>query len=137
MTTTAQAREAIYQAFALGWGNRTPVCYGKEEVDPPNAPWVRVSVQHLSKRQVSSGVIGNRRFETTAQVSVQYFEPPRMGDEISDGHLREAALIFDSKRLLSNNLRIGEALPRELGIVEAGRWWAAIVEANFVYDEIR
>lgn len=137
MTTQAIVREAIYQIFKSDWADRTPSCFGKETFDPVNAPWVRCSVQYLNTRQTTFGRPGNRRFETEGIVTIQYFEPPELGDDVSDAHLRAAALIFDSKRIMNNGVRFSAANARGLGLVENKRWWAGVVETPFAFDEIR
>lgn len=138
----AGAREAIYQHFATRWvvgpDPRTDVTYGTDPFDPPDGPWVRVSVAHLSRRQVSMGGVGNRRYEASGLAFVQYFEPPGSGDATLSQHMDRAIEIFESARITGTTIRFeGDITPRELGLVENGKWNAASIQAQFVYEAVR
>lgn len=135
MTTINQAREAIYQAFAAAWGQRTPYCFDNEKFDPPAGPWVRVSVRHQDRQQETLGAPGSRKFESRGSAFIQYFEPPLGATEIADGHISAAVAIYDAKRIEGTTIRFEAAISREIGIIEDGRWYAALIECNFVYDE--
>ena len=137
MTTRNQAREAMYQAFVAAWSDRTPFCLDNEPFDPPAAPWVRVSVRHHDRAQATLGQPGSRKFESHGMLFIQYFEPPLSGQFDADGHVSAAQIIFDAVRIEGTTIRFEAAKSRELGIIEEGRWSAALVECNFVYDEQR
>lgn len=137
-----QAREAIYQHFVALWvvgaDPRTAYTLDNDPYDPPNAPWVRLTVRHLSRRQISLGQPGNRRFEAAGLAIVQYFEPPNKGMRTLGQHVGRAVEIFEGARIAGTTITFqGAITPRELGIVENGRWNAANLQAQFTYEDIR
>lgn len=136
MTDILEATEAVYQAFATGWGNRTPYCLGNEIFDPPEGPWLRVSIQELDRAQGSLGQTGNRRFESVAQVSAQYFEPPGQGVKTASGHMNFLRRIFEGVRIAGTTIYFEGVQIQRLGVVEDGRWYAETAVGRFFYDEI-
>jgi hypothetical protein len=143
MTTQAQAREAVYQCFEQHWldqpGNvpRLPYCYDNEGMDPAMPAWVRLTVRHVGRRQISLGSQGNRRFETTCELHIDYYEAPGRGVRDTDEYVRPAADIFEGKALAGTTVKFQAVGVRELGVVEDGSWWAAKALGRFTYEEIK
>lgn len=147
--TPQQAREAIYECFEAGWltgppvepgGDPTallPYTFDNEKFDTPAGPWVRLSVRHLDRRQVSLGGPGNRKFECEALVIIDYMEPPGHGVRATDGYLKTAADLFDARRIAGTTIRFGAAIPRERGLIENETWWAANAQVPFWYEEVK
>lgn len=141
MTTRAQAREALYQAFVDGW---TPTgfsfTFDNEAFTPPeNLPWARFSVRHAGSAQESLGGIGFRKFLRTGVAITQIFTLAQQGS-FSPGLMQADELstlvrnIFEGNRLRSDrSLRIFEASIREIG--PEGKWYQTQVEASFDYVE--
>lgn len=136
MTDISQATEAVYETFATAWAARTPYCFGNEEFDPPEAPWVRISVQELDRAQGSLGQTGNRRFESVAQITAQYFEPPGQGVKTAAGHMNFLRRIFEGLRIGGTTIYFQAVQIQRLGVVEDGRWYAETAVGRFFYDEI-
>lgn len=145
MTTLNQAREAVYQCFAANWlvpgpdgpVERTPYTFDNEAFAPPAGPWVRLTIRHLTRRQISMGRKGNRRWETRALLIIEYYEPPSGGTADADGHLDAAKDIFEGSAIAGTTCKFEAAIPRERGVIEQGAWWAANSQIEFTYEEIR
>ena len=136
--TKEEAREAVYQHFVTLWANRLAFCFDNEPFDPPgDAPWVRLSVRHLSRRQISLGQPGNRRWEYQGQAIIQYFERPGDGLVTQDGHTDRLEAIFEGVSLGGTTIKFNSATTQELGTVENGRWAAAVTRADFTYEAIK
>lgn len=143
MTTPNEAREAIYALFAEQWAltdpaiRATPYCLENEAFDPPAGPWMRLSVRDGVRNQESLGPVGRRKFENDATIYLQFFEPPFLGTLAADTHMRAAVPIFEGRRIDGTTIRSFSATTRNLGIIEDGRWFAALLECPIVFDEQR
>jgi hypothetical protein len=136
--TRNEAREAFYQYFASVWadaGNagapHTPYWFDDEDAEPVNGPWVRFSVRHQAAPLESFGQ--QRKVQQRGTVFLQYFHPPGTGGEVADAHMKRFLDAFGFTKVPNTDIRCFEAVGRELGIVEQGRWWSQIGEAEFTY----
>jgi hypothetical protein len=158
-TTINQAREAVYRQFRDNWiasvlvtieawgltipgltdDPMVPYAFGDEKIDPPNGPWVRVSVQHLTSSRTSIGGCGNRRFQRPAIAFFQFFMPPDQegGSEVMDLLVESARRVFEGRRIDPEGLNFDAVTPRENGVIEKGRWTNTTLEAPFWYDVIK
>ncbi len=134
MTTRGQAKQAIYLAFQTAWASETAFTFENENFDPPDeSPWVRLSVQHTDAGQETLGSAGNRNFERIGSVLVQIYTLLNAGTERSDELVEKAVEIFEGKEFAGTTVRFKDVAGRESG--PTGRWYLAIVEADFVYIE--
>lgn len=148
MTTLNEARETIYARFVDEWVDGsdplTPFCFDNESFDPPNgddgrgAPWARCSVRSLFAGQETLGKAGNRKFMRTAIARIEIFVPPGEGTKNADTLLITGKDMFEGRSTPSGTtIRFNEVVPREIGIIENGRWHLSTIEASFEYDEIK
>lgn len=142
MTDINAAREAIYQLFATQWPlaepsliRATPYGFENEAIDPVETGWMRLSVVDGLREQETLGPPGARKFEQDATIFLQYFEAPFGGTDRAGLHTKAAKLIFDARRIGGTTIRTMSATTRNLGIVEDGRWFAALMECPIVFDE--
>ena len=136
MTTRAEAREAMYQAFATGWGVTSVFTFDNEILDPPDgAPWARFSVKHNAATQETLGKPGNRRFARFGSVFVQIFTLENTGIDTDDNLATIAQNIFEGSRLIGTTVRFLDVNAREVGL--DGKWYQTVVEATFEYDETK
>lgn len=137
MTTLAQARERMYQAFAdaavLPTGR---FCYDNEAFQPPTGEtWARLVVRHRTRGQETLGPTGTRKFESTGSIFVQCFAPLDKGVSDADNLAAAARAVFEGKVLLPEHIRCYGAVVREIG--QDGAWYQVNVEAFFTYDETK
>jgi hypothetical protein len=142
MTTMAEAREAIYARFKAEWlaspgpGPLTAYFFDNEGGDPPaGAPWARCTVRHRTGGQETLGVPGNRKFTRLGSVLVQLFAVTNKGTASMDELGPAARALFEGRNLAGTTVRFGNVSFRELG-TDSG-WYAATVEAEFEYDEVK
>ncbi len=137
MTTITEAREAIYAAFATGWGTRCAYTFDNESFDPPTgADWVLVAVRHSASTQRSLGSVGNRKFRRAGRVFVQCFSPLDGGTAASDILSRAARNIFEGVSLDPERVVFTDVVVREVGPTDDGLYQVN-VEAAFTYDETK
>ena len=136
MTTLPEAREAIYEEFATGWGTLTEYTLDNEKFEPPkHDPWARVSVRHTDGGQETLGTVGSRKFSRTGSVFVQIFTPENSGLSGADALLPIARAIFEGSRITQTTIRFLNVVAREIGL--DGKWYQTMVEAAFEYDETK
>lgn len=141
MTTRTEAREAIYEAWRVGWvsggSELTPYCFDNEDFDPKGlASWARLSVRHTDSTQDTLGRSGNRKFLRSGNVLVQLFTQVDDGTRSSDELVEVVKAIFEGVSLAGTTVDfIGEVIPRETG--PDGKWYQVVVEASFQYTETR
>ena len=132
MTTENQARESIYQEFITQWANQTDVTFENESFTP-DGNYVRVTVRGLPSNQRTMGGTGNRRFRRNALVFVQIFTPVGEGRRVS-GDLTELAKdVFEGRTF--DGLSFSSVNSR--GVGPDGKWYQALVEAPFDYEETK
>lgn len=152
-TTANDAREALYAHFLANWNELVmvlieawglelpgltgqplvPYCLGDETMEPPNGPWVRLTVRHGPTSQETLGTLGNRNFERTGRVFVQGFIPPGGDDAALDMVMEAARGVFEGRTVDPLAIRFNAVEVSELGVIEGGRWQAALAEAPFDY----
>jgi hypothetical protein len=152
-TTINEAREALYAHFLTNWNELVmvlleawglslpvltgeplvPYALGDETMDPPNGLWVRLTVRHGPTSQETLGTCGNRNFERTGRVFVQGFMTPGGDERTLDLCMEAARGVFEGRTVQPFNIRFNAVEVSELGVIEAGRWQAALAEAPFDY----
>lgn len=156
-TTINDAREQLYQYFAANWQEfvlvtieawgltlpgltgepLVPFALGDEVFDPPDGPWVRVSVRHTTSSQETMGRIGNRRFERPGILTVQGFMPPETGEDVMDFVMECARAAFEGRKVGAAAIQFNAVTIQEIGVIDNGRWYASNAEAPFVYETIK
>lgn len=140
MTTIAQAREAMYQAFVDVWDPvggplKSAYTFDNEQFDPPtDASWVRMTVRHNDSDQNTLGRKGNRKFGRPGSVLIQVFTPTDTGRSV-DALADDARDIFEGNALAGTTVRFYGATVREAG--KDGKWDLTIVEAPFDYEQTK
>lgn len=142
-----EAVEAILEEWADGWDLLHPgnvsdpeycpwtdqnVDFTTEQLGALGA-WARISINHTTRAQVTSGAVGSRKFDTRGQVFVQLFAPVgnslgRLADLAGD--VRE---VLEGKRLGALNLYAGASQP----LPDDGTWARSVVVVSFRYTETR
>ena len=133
MTTLAEARESIYEAFKVGWSGETPFYYDNEIAKMDDDPWVRLVVRHNKGDQETLGAVGNRKFERGGLVIVQVFVPLDLALARADELASLVQDIFEGKTI--ENVRFHGVLTREIG--PDTKWYQLNVEAPFYYNETK
>ena len=139
MTSVADAREALYQEF---YDNLTVVdkdsnlVWENRRFDPPDDEiWLRFSVRHFTRNQVSLGDVGGRKYERRGSVFVQCFAPQKDGMKGTDDVVAEVVTILEGKTLTPDNVRLFSANVREIGLLDG--YHQTNVEVPFFYQETR
>lgn len=140
MTTQAQAREAIYKRFIDAWAaipRTEPVTLDNESFrqPSPSSSWIRVSIRHRGAEQETMGPVGSRKFARTGVVFVQVFTPADTGTALSDLLIGLSRDIFEGVSIVGTTIRFNGVSTREVG--PDGKWYSALVEAPFEYDETK
>lgn len=143
--TPEGAAEAVVTAFLEAWdpdlGEATPAppvtAYTLDNTvfeAPENAPWARMVVRHLDQVQDTLGSIGNRKFRSSAIAVVQVYVPVNAGSRSVLQLAQQARSIFLGRSLAGGLDFVGGVPVRETGV--DGKWFGAVVEAPFNYDEV-
>lgn len=138
MTTQNEAREAVYGLFDTDWASRTPYHFDNDKPgfdEQTVDAWARVSMRHNDAGQETLGGSGNRKFARRGSVFVQVFVKTNTGTATMDGHTDAARAIFEGVRIAGTTVRFLDVIVRETG--PDGKWYQAVVEAQFEYDEIK
>lgn len=135
MTTTVDAREAIYQRFvdntALATTNYT---FDSEQYTPPaGETWVRLMVRHTDSEQHSLGGTNQRKFRRFGLIFVQVFSPLDAGTRANDTVVQATRDIFEG--VDASGIKYYNAIPREIG--PDGAWFQTNLEITFDYDETK
>ena len=117
-----------------------------ESDPPPDEPWVRLAVRHLSRSQESLGQKGNRKFLVEALVMIQVFVPTEGNTMEGDAVAWAMAEVYDAENLIvQNHYRPAGPPPREpIGSISfrsascaetevEGKLWGLLVEIPFSY----
>ena len=138
MTTLAEAKQAILAAFVATWGSETPYTFDNEDFKPPkNDPWVRLVIRHEDSGQETLGPVGNRKFARRGRVLIQVFTDENKGTARSDELVVLARNAFEGVTLAGTTVRFHAVTTREVGSNQDDKWFQAIVDAPFEYDETR
>lgn len=143
MTTIANAREAVYQAFNTGWGTRTAFhLEGNEFREPaPGVEWARVSVRNFAGTTETIGDPGEKKHRRNASVFVHIFTPADEGMKSAGEHAQFALDIFESKNIAvpnsSETLDFIAGDVRELPLGEDEKSRTTEVEIPFAYEHKR
>lgn len=152
-TTINAAREALYAHFVANWNELVivlveawglelvgvsgeplvPFALGDETMEPPNGPWVRFTVRHGPTAQETLGTCGNRNFDRSGRVFVQGFMLPGGDERELDLVMEAARTLFEGRTVDPHAIRFNAVEVSELGVIEGGRWQAALAEAPFNY----
>ena len=113
------------------------VLFENQPFQTPSGAWARVIVRNEISFQQSLGAPGSRRYERGGRVLVSIFVPSGSATNTADEHAEVARNAFEGKRLTSPPIRFeSSVVVRETGIVEDD-WHQVVVDAEFVYNEIR
>lgn len=135
MTTREEAREALYEAFRVGWANETEYWFDNEIAHPEDLEeWVRFTVRHSISSQETLGKENNRKFNRAGRVLVQIFVVLDKGTDRSDELSTKVRNIFEGKTV--SGIRFTAVTIREIG-EDNQKWFSVIVEAPFNYTEIK
>lgn len=146
-TSINDAREALYQYFVAGWAAAVaaeaarqavtlaapPYALGDETMEPPDGIWVRLTVRHGPTDQETLGTCGNRNFDRAGRVFVQCFMTPGGDERTLDVCAEAARNLFEARTIGAPAIRFNAVEVSELGVIEGGRWQAALAEAPFNY----
>lgn len=132
MTTLSEAREAIYEAFRVGYADETK-CYFDNEVADVEDEWVRLTVRHTTGDQETLGPVGNRKFERGGSVIIQIFILLDKATARADELASLVRNIFEGKTI--SQIRFRGVITREIG--EGTKWYQLNVEAPFRYNETK
>lgn len=143
MTTTNEARAAVYQRIIDGWTATdlaTAVAFDNDPFVPPDATddgrespsWVRFSVRHLDSQVHTFGTL---RAQRQALLIAQIFTVP--GQRMADLD-RIAAAVRSMFELVSfEGVDTRSMRVQEIGLDDDGRWFQMNVSVPFVYYETR
>lgn len=137
-TSLSEAKQSIQQTFIAGWDSTIQIALDNERFDPVQGQtWARLSISHQANTQRTLGPVSTRKFGRQGAVFVQIFVPAKSNGTVeSDRLVNIARGIFEGNRIINTSIRFYDVNNRELGI-EEGKWFVALVEANFEYDEIK
>lgn len=128
-------RQLIYDTFINGWAGATAIDAENEEfIEPESDPWVRLTVRHVPGEPETMGKKGNRKFRRKGILFIQVFTPINTGTFTSDQLAEAARTLLEGERL-SKQCWTGVSAIREVGA--KGKWYAANVETEFTYEEIK
>lgn len=136
MTTLVEATEAVYARFLANFTGTPNVVFDNEEPTfdtDVETEWVRLTVRNTGRGQETLGKVGNRRYRATAIAFVQVYTLSNTGVQQSGTLVTEARNIFEGVSF--SGLDFNDAQTPEGGV--DGKWYQAMVEAAFDYDEIK
>lgn len=144
MTTQAEARKEIIDLFRAAWlANPTsavvPLAFDDVEFKKPSGedangrahPWARISVRTQLEEQDTVSGVGNRRYLTEGQVTVEIYVAPGDGHTLGDTLSRIAKLPF---RGSTSGVWFTFTTPKEIGMDAS--WFRRDVVSRFQYEEI-
>ena len=134
-----EARERMYKAFSDGWGTTTPFVFDNESFKPPaKADFVRVAARHRDSAQETLGDVGNRKFERSGALFLQFFSPLNKGLGSAtagpDFLVNKGRALFEGVTLAPENIRFTNVIVREIGPTEDG-YYQTNAECLFGYTE--
>lgn len=136
MTTIAEARETIYEAFVSGSSlTEAEIVFSNEKFEPPtDTPWARLTVNHEAGEQDTLGPVGERKFLRRGRVLIQLYDSVDNGVAALDALAHATRNIFEGVTL-SGGLYFISADIRETG--SDGEWFQFVVDAPFDYRETK
>lgn len=143
MTTINEAREACYQAFVAGWGNRTPrQLEGLPFTEPdPDVEWIRIAVRQFTGTTETLGDPGSKKHRRNASVIMSIFTPADGGMRAGDEHAQFALDIFESKNIAvpsgSETLDFIAGDVREIPLEDDAKSRQIEVEVPFAFTQTR
>lgn len=148
MTTLSEARSAIYKRFKDEWVDENGNSYAyfvfdNEEADPPSGPdakgalWARVYVRNINNGQETLGRAGNRRFRRRALAKVDIFAPPMSAISESTKAQELALSMFEGRIFSGTTIIVYDVIPREIGLIDEGKWFFSTIEAQIEYEQIK
>lgn len=136
MTTIAEARETVYQAFVSGSSlTQSEIVFSNEKFKAPtDTPWARLTVNHEAGEQDTLGPVGERNFLRRGRVLIQLYDSVDNGLLALDTLAQATRNIFEGVTL-SGGLCFISVDIRETG--SDGEWFQFIVDAPFDYRETK
>ena len=135
MTTINEAKKAINDRFTLAWGVTTLVTKDNAEFTTPTErePWVRLTIRHTGGNQETLGKKTNRKYERRGKIFVSIFVDVDIGTSLSDSLGKTAQDIFEGESF--DGVTVNDTVIREIGANDI--WFHVIMEADFLYNEIK
>jgi hypothetical protein len=139
MTTTNEAKEAIYSRFISVWGSETAYVFGNEMFTPPApvgtgaASWVRLMVREMKSRQETLGISGDRKFERKGSIILMIYALVDKGEQKIDQLSKKFRDSFEGVNFSGVNCYDAQVM--EHGI--EGAWFRANVYATFTFYETK
>lgn len=135
--TVRVARDEMCALVATAWvaGGLPLSSLAWDDLDykPPEGPWARVTVRHMTGEQATLGPPGQRRYSRDGLLTVQTYSVP--GGGLSSGP-DIVKIVEDALRSASTPSGVWFRKVRVNEMGRDGRWYAVNVVAEFVYDEI-
>lgn len=145
-TTFDEAYNQIFALFKTKWEADTPTITGGAApeifyqgltdvgVQPPDEPWCRISLQHVTNNQSALDPDGGlKRFTAIGLVTVQIFVPIGQGLTLIRKLAPVAKEAFQGTRTSDDSIWFRDATVTEVGT--DGPWNQFNVTATFTYDE--
>lgn len=135
--TIEEARAAVYEAFQDSWDQDDAVSTFEGErfvpPEPPDSPWIRVSMQFAAANQRTIGPVGLRKIRRAGTIFVQIFVP-------RDEGMQRADQLADLVKEIVEATTIGDvhcyaSTARVVGTDEA--WMQVNVATPFDVDDVR
>ncbi len=135
MTTLNEAKQAVNDRFKTLWGTKTTYSLPNEPFTQPtpDESWVRLTVLNVGGGQESLGKVGNRRFERRGIIIVNVFTPLEEGTFGGDTLASEVQTIYEGTKF--DGITVNDSRIREKGVED--QWYHTIMEADFIYYEIK
>lgn len=145
--TRDEAVQCVYARWVAEWvvpaspgpGNvaRTPFALDDEKLEPDGRAHALLNIQHMNSGSETLGSPRNRKFRRPANLFIRLRVKPGGGRAPLDGLVRAAKEIYEGRSLCAPDLVVYQVTDREQGIIENGRWSAALVQVRFEYFEVK
>ena len=132
--TREEAVQAIYSRVVDNWSGT--FTFENEQFTPPTGRWQRFTIRHGTSRQETLGAIGNRRFNRSFRLMVQFFDAPNAGRAGLDADSMAVQALFEGVSFGGGVNMVGESPIQELGVDATGRA-QFFMEARGFYEEVR
>jgi len=135
MTTIAQAKQSIYDAFITDWGTTTPITLDAENDDlPVDLPSVNIVIRHFTRDQDTIGSSGNRKFRHDGAILVQIYGPLDGGSTTVDNLATTVITTLEAKTLADTVITLASTY-NEIGPTDNG--YLGTVTTPFYYRETK
>lgn len=139
MTNLAEATDLIFKDW-ITFGVTDPYVFENEDAPDAvtplfegNVPWYRVSVRELvGARANLNGVVGQRKYERTGLLSIQYFNLTNIGVKDITEKAELARDYFEDRRLSDDVIYLTADVRQQL---PDGKWKPILVEVTFEYTD--